>query len=354
MDIQPVPLRGRGASANPANRFEMLHYERDPDAPPDESPAPQTQFLKDSTRSIIATNESPDVGFSASINVYRGCEHGCVYCYARPYHEYIGFSAGLDFETKILVKEDAPQLLRKELSSPKWTPQVLGMSGVTDCYQPIERHLLLTRRCLQVLAEFRNPVTIVTKNHLVTRDLDLLSQLAQHQAVSVCISVTTLSDRLAGQMEPRATRPRGRLDAIRTLSAAGIPVTVLVAPIVPGLTDHEMPAILPAVREAGAVDAGYTLLRLPFSVSDIFGRWLSDHYPDRMDRVLGRIREVHGGRDNDSRFGLRMHGDGPIADAVRTLFQVTYRKLGFPGRSPLSIEAFRRPDDTPLALFDPV
>src|SRR5947209_2294940 len=238
----PGPLRGRGASHNPANRFETLHYERDPDAAPGDDPAPATQFLRDRTHSIITTNDSPDVGFSASINPYRGCEHGCTYCYARPYHEYLGFSAGIDFETKIMVKEDAPKLLRKELTSPRWQPQVLGLSGVTDAYQPIERHLLLTRRCLEVLVQFRNPVVIVTKNHLVTRDSDLLRRLAEHRAASVCLSLTTLDDRLAGRLEPRATRPRGRLDAIRQLTAAGVPVTVLVAPVIPGLTDHELPA----------------------------------------------------------------------------------------------------------------
>ena len=348
------PVRGRGASLNPTNRFETLHYERDPDVPPGEDPAPHTQFLKDTTRSIIATNDSPDVGFSASVNPYRGCEHGCVYCYARPYHEYIGFSAGLDFESKILVKEDAPALLRKELNSPRWAPQVLGFSGVTDAYQPIERHLLLTRRCLEVLVEFRNPVTVVTKNHLVTRDADLLSRLAEHQSAAVYISVTTLDDDLAGRMEPRATRPRGRLDAIRKLSAAGVPVGVFVAPIVPGLTDHEMPTILAAARDAGAVDAGYTLLRLPFGLPEIFGQWLSDFYPERKERVLSRVRAVHGGHENDSRFGLRMRGDGPIADAVKTLYHVTYRKLGFPGRAPLSASAFRRPNETPPLLFDAV
>jgi DNA repair photolyase len=348
----PGPLRGRGASHNPANRFETLHYERDPDAAPGDEPAPATQFFRDSTRSIVATNDSPDVGFAASINPYRGCEHGCSYCYARPYHEYLGLSAGIDFETKIMVKEDAPRLLRKELASPRWQPQVLGLSGVTDAYQPIERHLLLTRRCLEVLVEFRNPVAIVTKNHLITRDIDLLCGLAEHNAALACISVTTLDETLAGRMEPRATRPRGRLDAIRALSAAGIPVMVLVAPIVPGLTDHEMPAILTAAREAGALHAGYVMLRLPYGLPEIFGQWLADHYPERRERVWSRLHEVRGGQDNDARFGLRMRGEGPIADAIGTLFRLTVKRLGFPGKPALSIDAFRRPDETPPTLFE--
>jgi DNA repair photolyase len=346
-------LRGRGSSSNPANRFEKLHYERDPDAPPGEEPAPRTQFLKDRTGSLITTNDSPDVGFAASINPYRGCEHGCVYCYARPYHEYLGFSAGLDFETKILVKEDAPRLLRKELNSPHWKPQVLGLSGVTDAYQPIERHLLLTRRCLEVLALFRNPVVVVTKNHLVTRDADLLARLAETRAAVVCLSVTTLEDRLAGELEPRATRPRGRLEAIRQLSTAGVPVSVLVAPIIPGLNDHEIPAILAAAREAGAVHAGYVMLRLPHGLPELFGQWLRAHYPERMERVLSRLREVRDGNLNDPRFGSRMRGQGPIADAIATLFRLTYRKLGFPGRPELSSEAFVRPDETPPLLLGP-
>jgi DNA repair photolyase len=348
----PGPLRGRGASHNPANRFETFHYERDPDAPPGDDPAPATQFFRDRTDSIITTNDSPDVGFSASINPYRGCEHGCAYCYARPYHEYLGFSAGIDFETKIMVKEDAPKLLRKELAAPRWQPQVLGLSGVTDAYQPIERHLLLTRRCLEVLVQFRNPVVIVTKNHLITRDIDLLRQLAAHSAVAACISVTTLDDQLAGRMEPRATRSRGRLDAIRALSAAGIPVMVLVAPIIPGLTDHEIPSILAAAREAGALHAGYVVLRLPHGLPEIVGQWLSDHYPERRDRVWSRLRAVRGGRDNDARFGLRMRGEGAIADAIEALFRMTVKKLGFPSKPALSIDAFRRPDETPRALFE--
>src|SRR5438093_1621847 len=237
--------RGRGAASNPANRFETLSYHSsDWDEP--EDPAPQTLFLKDDTRTIINYNDSPDVGFSASINPYRGCEHGCIYCFARPTHEYLGFSAGLDFETKIMVKENAPDLLRQELASAKWNPQVIAMSGVTDCYQPVERKLKLTRRCLEVLAEFRNPVVIVTKNHLVTRDLDLLQELAGHQAAAVFLSVTTLDSALTPRLEPRASLPKHRLAAIKTLSRAGIQVGVLVAPVIPALTDHEMPAIIAA------------------------------------------------------------------------------------------------------------
>src|SRR4051794_29539197 len=223
MEEQRV-IRGRGATMNPANRFVQIHLERDPDFDPAEDLAPGTQVFRDETASIIAYNDSPDVGFTASINPYRGCEHGCIYCYARPTHEYLGFSAGLDFETKIMVKENAPELLRKELSAPKWKPQVLAMSGVTDCYQPIERKLKLTRRCLEVLAEFRNPVAIVTKNHLVTRDLDVLAELARHQAVAVFISLTTLDASLTPKLEPRASLPNHRLAAIQTLSRAGVPV----------------------------------------------------------------------------------------------------------------------------------
>src|SRR5436305_3583809 len=244
MRDMPGPLRGRGASHNPANRFETLHYERDADAAPGDDPAPATQFFRDSTRSIITTNDSPDVGFSASINPYRGCEHGCVYCYARPYHEYLGFSAGLDFESRILVKPDAPELLRKELSAPKWKPQTLAMSGVTDCYQPAERRLQITRRCLEVLADFRNPVGVITKNELVTRDIDILQRLHEHQAAVVMVSITTLDPEVARRMEPRASHPRDRLKAVERLAAAGVPVGVNVAPVVPAITDHEMPRIL--------------------------------------------------------------------------------------------------------------
>jgi len=339
----PSP-RGRGAANNPGNRFVTLHLERDSDWDPTEDPAPATVFLRDHSKSIINYNDSPDIGFDASINPYRGCEHGCIYCYARPTHEYLGFSAGLDFESRIMVKEDAPELLRKELSSPRWKPQVIAMSGVTDCYQPVERRLKLTRRCLEVLAEFRNPVVIVTKNHLVTRDVDVLHELAQHNAVAVCISVTSLDSSLASKLEPRASLPAHRLAAIRTLATAEIPVTVLMAPVIPRLTDHEMPAILEAARAAGASRAGFVALRLPHGVGPLFEAWLKEHYPERAEKVLGRIRALRGGRLNDPRFGSRMRGEGVFADQLEQMFRVASRKAGFAERrTELSIAAFRVP-----------
>jgi DNA repair photolyase len=345
-------IHGRGASTNLANRFERLHYEPDPEVPPDECPAPATQFFKDTTRSIIAFNDSPDVGFQASVNPYRGCEHGCIYCYARPFHEYLGLSAGLDFETKIMVKEDAPALLRKELSSPRWEPQVLGVSGVTDPYQPVERRLQLTRRCLEVLAQFRNPVCVITKNHLVTRDRDFLAELARHQAAAVFLSITTLDASLARDMEPRASVPAGRLAAVRELTAAGVPVGVLVAPVIPGLTDHEIPAILTAARQEGARFSGHVVLRLPHGVEALFQRWLQERFPEKKDKVLSRIRAVRGGRLNDARFVSRMQGEGEIAGAIHGMFHLTRRQLGLDGRPQLCAAAFRRPEDTPLQLFD--
>ena len=339
-------IGGRGSSHNPRNRFEPIAYV------PDESPSgSRTTLLRDTTRTIIAYNDSPDVGFDASVNPYRGCEHGCIYCYARPTHEYLGFSAGLDFETRILVKEDAPELLRKELASPRWKPQVVALCGVTDPYQPVERRLELTRGCLEVLAAFRNPVAIVTKNYLVTRDLDLLQELAARDAAVVFISVTTLDGELCGRMEPRTTQPHRRLDAIRELRRSGVPVGVLVAPVVPALTDHELPAILEAAAEAGAGCAGYSLLRLPFGVKDLFERWLQENYPDRKDKVLNRIREIRGGRLNEPDFRKRMKGQGIFAEQVETLFRAACRKLGLTRRAwNLSTASFRRETDQ-LSLF---
>src|SRR5258706_14823093 len=265
------PNSGRGGANNPPNRFEKIELERDADWDPEEDPLARTTFLKDHSSTVITYNNSPDVGFEASINPYRGCEHGCIYCYARPTHEYLGFSAGLDFETKIMVKQNAPGLLREELSSTRWTPKIIAMSGVTDCYQPVERRLKLTRGCLEVLAEFRNPVVIITKNHLVTRDLDLLAELARHRAAAVVLSITTLDSGLARIMEPRTSTPARRLAAIEALAAAGIPAGVNVAPIIPGLTDSEVPAILRAAARAGAGFAGHTLVRLPHAPKGLFG-----------------------------------------------------------------------------------
>jgi DNA repair photolyase len=337
-------IKGRGAASNPGNRFEKLHLERDPEWNPEEEPALRTEFLKDATSSIITYNNSPDVGFDASINPYRGCEHGCIYCFARPTHEYLGLSAGLDFESKILVKERAPELLRKELASPKWKPQTLAVSGVTDCYQPIERKLRLTRRCLEVLAEFRNPAAIVTKNHLVTRDIDVLQELARHDAVAVFISVTTLDATLTPKLEPRASLPNHRLAAIRELHEAGIQVGVLVAPVIPAITDHELPRIMEAAAEAGAQYAGYVPLRLPFGLKDLFEEWVARHFPERKEKVMNQVRSLRGGKLNDPNYGTRMRGEGILAHQIEQLFSTARRRVGLEGRSPrLSASAFRVP-----------
>lgn len=353
MESKPEPIHGRGASNNPANRFELIHYERDEICSAEEAPSPATRFYRDHARSILTRNDSPDVGFEVSINPYRGCEHGCIYCYARPTHEYLGFSAGLDFETKILVKDDAPALLRKELASAKWQPRVVAMSGVTDPYQPIERRLGLTRRCLEVFAEFRNPVGIVTKNHLVCRDSDLLAELAGHQAAAAFVSITTLDGELARHMEPRATQPPGRLDTIETLTRAGVPVGVLVAPVIPGLNDHEMPAILAAAAKAGAVCAGYVLLRLPHGLGPLFEQWLRQHYAERYDKVLSRLRDLRGGSIYDARFGSRMRGEGVLAEQIAGLFALGCRRAGIGSSFPaLSTAAFRRPGGTQRLLFE--
>jgi DNA repair photolyase len=348
----PPPLRGRGSATNPKNRFDLIERVPEPPEDSDQVSAPHTQFFPDSSRSLIAFNDSPDVGFDASINPYRGCEHGCVYCYARPTHEYLGFSAGLDFETKIMVKEDAPELLRHELARPKWRPQLVALSGNTDCYQPVEKHKRLTRRCLEVFLEFRNPVVIVTKNHLVTRDIDLLSQLAKFDCVGVTISLSTLNAKLAASMEPRASRPERRLDAIRQLADAGVPVGYLQAPMIPGLTDAEAPAIALAAASAGATFSGYVALRLPFAVKELFEQWLTQHYPEKKDKVLNRVREIRGGKLNDPNFKSRMRGEGKFAEQMAALFQLARKKSGITERWPkLTTEHFRRPEKDQLRLF---
>ena len=338
-------LTGRGADWNPKNRFEKLEYTALPPEPcdPGEEPRPvRTQFFRDDSQSILSRNRSPDIGFDVSLNPYRGCEHGCAYCYARPTHEYLGWSAGLDFESRILVKEDAPELLRKALVSSRWRPETISLSSVTDCYQPIERRLQLTRRCLAVVAEFRNPVSVITKNHLVTRDIDYLGELARHHAAVVNLSITTLDPALARVLEPRASPPNWRLDAIGELTAAGIPVRVMVAPVIPGLNDHEIPAIVAAAAQAGAGDACYVPIRLPGVVPEIFERWLEEHFPGHKAKILERICDLRGGHLNDPRFGSRMRGQGIYAETMRSMFAVAVRKAGVEGIPPLSAEAFRR------------
>ena len=344
---------GRGAAGNPKNRFERIEIEPEPAGLDAEESETETVYLRDVSRSIIARNDSPDIGFDASINPYRGCSHGCVYCFSRPNHEYLGFSAGLDFESRILVKENAPELLHGELSSPRWEPQVIAMSVATDCYQPIEKKLRLTRRCLEVLVEFRNPVAVVTKNHLVTRDIDLLSELARHDAAVIMISLTTLDDDLRRVMEPRTSRPTRRLAAIEALVRAGLPVGVMVAPVIPGLTDHEIPALVSAAAEAGASFAAYTPLRLPYAVAPLFEDWLERHFPERKEKVLNRIRSMRGGKLNDPRFGSRMRGEGIFAEQIGQLFSISCRRVGIgEKRSPkLSTAAFRRAGPQPT-LFD--
>jgi DNA repair photolyase len=355
---QPHEERGRGATSNPPNRFDQLHVELDPvDVDPNEVDEPQarpTKFYRDATKTIIARNDSPDVGFETSVNPYRGCEHGCVYCFARPTHEYLGFSAGLDFETKIMVKTDAPELLEAELASPKWKPQVIAMSGVTDPYQPVERKLQITRRCLQVLAKFRNPVAMITKNRLVTRDIDVLSELAAFGGAAINLSVTSLDVKLQRMMEPRTSPPQARLDAMAQLHAAGIPVGVLIGPVIPGINDHEIPAILEACGKAGAQFAAYVVLRLPWAVAPLFERWLDENFADRKEKVLGRVRHMRGGnRLYDSRWGKRQDGEGILAEQISSLFEVGCRRAGIGPRPVLSTAEFRRPGEQ-LDLFAPV
>lgn len=346
-------VSARGTAIDPPNRFERIVLEPDPDWTEDEAPLARTKFYKDLSQTILTDNDSPDIPFDTSVNPYRGCEHGCIYCYARPFHEYLGFSSGLDFESKIMVKLGAPDLLRHELASAGWRPRAIALSGVTDPYQPVERRLKLTRGCLAVLAEFRNPVSLVTKNHLVTRDLDLLAELARHRAVCVSVSLTTLDSDLRRILEPRTSPAPSRLAAIAALAQAGVPVGVLVAPVIPGLTEPEIPRLVGEAARAGARFAHYTMLRLPHAVGGLFEGWLGEHFPERKERVLSRIREMHGGRLDDARFGRRMKGGSFFADQVNRLFDVACRRAGLVQEGPaLSVAAFRRPDGGQLELFD--
>ena len=345
-------VRGRGVSANPENRFTDKSIKFDPDSDTGLYPSKNTAFITDHSESIISSNKSPDIPFEFSLNPYRGCEHGCVYCYARPTHEFLGYSAGLDFETKIIVKRDAPRLLKKTLAKKSWKPQTLVMSGVTDPYQPVEKELEITRGCIHVLADCLHPLGIITKNHLITRDIDLLIKLAEVDAVHVTISITTLRNDLAGVMEPRTSRPERRLDAIRRLSEAGISVGVNIAPVIPGLTDDEMVKIMEKSKEAGAVCAGYQLLRLPYGVKDLFLEWLEYHFPNRKSKVINKILDIREGKLNKSEFGERFSGTGEYAAQIRRLFQIHYDRLGFTKRKKsCNRTSFKRPETGQLSLF---
>ena len=349
--------RGRGAADAPPGRFEARWVDVDDEgreaaaAQGDDGSCVVTTLVEDATRSAISWNESPDIPFRASLNPYRGCEHGCSYCYARPYHEFLGWSAGLDFETKLAVKSNLARLLREELASPRYEPEPIVFSGVTDAWQPVERRLGITRACLEVLLEAGNPVGAITKNRLITRDADLFAALASMTrdepattGARVAVSVTTLDATLARALEPRASSPAGRLDAIATLAAAGVPTHVMVAPVIPGLTDHELPSILEAARRAGAQTASYVFLRLPHGVADLFEAWLERHVPDRKAKVMSRVRDARGGERNDARHHVRFRGEGPFAEGVAALFRTTVRRLGFAEQAvPFSTVAWRRP-----------
>jgi len=329
MRIEVDRRRGRGAGLNFTGRFEPLTREAVDDGwqTLEELPPFRTEVQVEKPRTIITRNESPDIPFDRSINPYRGCEHGCIYCFARPTHAYLGLSPGLDFETKILFKPEAAALLTAELASPKYRCDVVAMGTNTDPYQPVERDLKITRQILRVLSDFNNPVGIVTKNHLITRDIDILGDMARRNLAEVFLSITTLDRDLARTMEPRASAPHRRLAAIRELSAAGIPVGVMTAPMIPGLNDHEMEAILDAAAAAGATRAGYTALRLPLEIKDLFEEWLRANRPDRAERVLSLVRQMRGGELYKAEFGTRMKGEGPIAQLLSQRFAASVKRL---------------------------
>jgi DNA repair photolyase len=336
-----LPLaKGRGSQINPPNRFGGPWYEADLEQLEHDQDYLEklrnrpTEYLLDNSKSIVSENNSPDVGFRFSINPYRGCSHGCSYCYARPYHEYLGWNAGLDFETKILVKEKAPQLFREFLCRDRWKPEAIAMSGVTDCYQPAERQYKLTRGCLEVAAEAQQPIGIITKNALVLRDVDILKGMAAANLVHVNVSITTLDADLARSMEPRTSTPLARLRAVKELSEAGVPVRVLIAPVIPGLNETEIPAILKAAQGAGAKGAGYVLLRLPLTVAPVFREWLERTQPSRIQRIEGRIRDACGGKLNDSEFGTRMCGTGEIAQQIGEMFRLFAKRHCLDGGLP--------------------
>jgi DNA repair photolyase len=364
MSAQPPHQRrtihGRGAAVQPDNpylstqRVDDWEHVADDQEYLDQLGRPPTEYLDDNTQAIVATNDSPDVGFNYSVNPYRGCAHGCSYCFARPGHEYLGLSAGLDFETKIMVKRRAPELFRSFLASPRWKPETIMFSGVTDCFQPIERELRLTRGCLEVAAECRQPVAVITKNALIARDIDVLRELAAHRAVQVALSITTLDRELVRAMEPRTSTPEARLRALSQLAAAGIPAMVMIGPVIPGLNDSEIPAILKASREAGATRANFVLLRLPSTVRDVFLDWLRRERPNHAAKVESFVRSTRGGQLYNSKWGERQRGKGIMAEQIEQTFRVFAKRYALDGDSQgLNCDAFRPPKPTSgqLPLF---
>ncbi|MGE5539912.1 MAG: PA0069 family radical SAM protein [Gemmatimonas sp.] len=352
-----LPTKGRGAVSNRTGRFERFTSEaiddgwRDlnglvPDE--DEPPKLRTTVMRDTSRTVITRNNSPDVGFDRSINPYRGCEHGCIYCYARPSHAYLGHSPGLDFETKLYGKFDAVERLKAEFAAPGYTPEPIMISGITDCYQPVERQLRITRSIIEVLVEHRHPFTLITKNALIARDADLLGAAAKLNLVSAALSVTTLDPALARVMEPRASTPKKRLAAIKALSEAGVPMRVMVAPIIPGLTDPEIESILEAVRDAGATGAGFVMLRMPHEIKELFAEWLTEHFADRAQHVLSLMRQVRGGKLYDSQWFSRQRGTGAYAELIQHRFALAVKKLGLNReRRDLRRDLFRPPAPSP-------
>jgi DNA repair photolyase len=353
----PVNARGRASRSNESSRYEALTRAEFDDGWTAEDGGPaqlETTLTAETARVIISRNDSPDIGFDRSINPYRGCEHGCIYCYARPTHAYLGLSPGLDFETKLYFKPEAAHLLEKELARRSYQPARIQLGANTDPYQPVERRLKITRAILAVLARYRHPVGITTKSALVTRDIDILAPMAAQNLAAVSISVTSLDRKLARAMEPRASTPERRIAAIRELAAAGVPAMIGFAPIIPGLNDHEMEAVLAKGAEAGAVCAHFTVLRLPLEIKDLFREWLEAERPDRAARVMSLVRQMRNGRDYDPEWGKRMRGEGPVADMIATRFRLAARKLGLNQRlPPLDVTRFLRPSGDPnqMELF---
>ena len=351
--IQATTLRGRGAQFNPDNRFHAQHravlY---PEGIGEhEQSSPDTQFFREFPKKILNKVDSPDVGMLWSVNPYQGCEHGCVYCYARNSHQYWGFSAGLDFESRIMVKPEAPRLLEATFMDPKWVPSPVSFSGNTDCYQPAERKWKITRELLKVCLKFRNPVGIVTKNSLILRDLDILQQLAALNLVQVMISMNGIHEKTREKLEPRTATYKKRLEVMETLSSHGIPVQVLVAPVIPGLNDHELPEVIRRAAKHGASDAGYIVLRLNGAVSVIFEDWIRKTFPGMADKVLSQVCDLHGGKLNDSRFGTRMKGEGQWAETIRRMYTITREKyFGDREKVSLDLSAFRRPGQLQLSF----